>query len=1299
MPPAMAPTCHTDFARLHRLCFPVSFCPQVTMEAATAETGRRKPNLSDTRARIRGFTMTKSLELLPMADSFNCHLTAALLSSSLSCDVLCTGAAEMWRPRSFRSLPLPAPLPPSPPEVTISTGLESRLNPLYPQSNRVENDQEMGPCRRFLIRVSLVCTQARLSMAVSVGPPLPPFTMPVPYVSYSATYLLYLECEYYASFTDLHCTPVAPVLLRLGPSEAFRRNRAPDGVDPLHVRDPRFVDKDWSIKRGLMHTPRKPGCAIGLNTIEARRRRLGRQRHAPIASLRAPSPPATSSSPAAAVWRRGTHYTPLSAMIRLHAVAIVPLLAGAAALWLGGSVSLASPRLVVVVISSIFRQLIDSCVFLLSWSAVSSAAAGLIHLWWMPCTTVHSLYHLLCVPTSGMAILVVGAFRQYFHELAQCVDLVRDYVERQMLLAAPEDRTPAGAHSSATATVVMFFCSIAQRVCRRVLLRLESLESWLGARLWRQTVSAGNTYAVCAEHSSKAYFFAVVDAYVRNTLDSFQTVVGMFGPAGGLVIPSVLAVLAMVASTATAVSNSTPAALSAFLGALMVHFTLWLYVKAPSGVNGGNHSQSVIWTINLQRRWRLRQALWLVSLSGARFSSSYLQKHLDPGTDGCHRASALRRLHSSHVVCSGSLNETDLFQQHDALQHAIRELQSLGGTKPDDLVLIATLEKALPPCFGAVVQAAQKANLTSLDLYNNMLLQHTRIEVNKRAIKKLEELSTAVHTAVASSSESEREYLQSALRILDLIGATIDPTPSSPESSGFRFIKSMRTEQVGGGKRPSGGSRPRGGKRASFGATNALVLTQAQVNEFLEALPVEVLDARCHNGSTSVGKWIDVRSGSTSSAPKLEKPKQKKRGKKTLTGRTGSRGRDTDKSRWRRAAFVTNELDASIESGGSIVETTMATKEEEAQGSVCNTITAASPPKKDAGRSKMKEVGGGAVEEAASLRETAVKRLLSICRAGRTVQQLKKESPEDGGGEGGGGDGGGGDGGCADGGGDGGGGEGGSSALGGAVASWLVQVGRLAELQQKSIESYERRHPDDKAGAMAAASAALLEELQQRPQSLVGARIAVTGYGDTDDQMNYHDAIYWGRVLAAEVPLPGAPKSDHPLFLVQYDVRQLTSSKDVQFNVPHLSTNRKGQQVFVENEQWYNFWKELKTYQQIVVDTEQLPGGRHHRVARQPLPSGPLSALKAERRAPSVAGNRSSKAGTRRTEKREGKYHTPDDYYGDVREIGSATDSEPDSEEEFAESEDDEYYGSSRARREQRGGGVVQTATSFPRML
>ena len=267
------------------------------------------------------------------------------------------------------------------------------------------------------------------------------------------------------------------------------------------------------------------------------------------------------------------------------------------------------------------------------------------------------------------------------------------------------------------------------------------------------------------------------------------------------------------------------------------------------------------------------------------------------------------------------------------------------------------------------------------------------------------------------------------------------------------------------------------------------------------------------------------------------------------------------------------------------------------------------------------------------------------------------------------------------------------------MASWLVQVGRLAELQQKSIESYERRHPDDKAGAMAAASAALLEELQQRPQSLVGARIAVTGYGDTDDQMNYHDAIYWGRVLAAEVPLPGAPKSDHPLFLVQYDVRQLTSSKDVQFNVPHLSTNRKGQQVFVENEQWYNFWKELKTYQQIVVDTEQLPGGRHHRVARQPLPSGPLSALKAERRAPSVAGNRSSKAGTRRTEKREGKYHTPDDYYGDVREIGSATDSEPDSEEEFAESEDDEYYGSSRARREQRGGGVVQTATSFPRML
>ena len=55
--------------------------------------------------------------------------------------------------------------------------------------------------------------------------------------------------------------------------------------------------------------------------------------------------------------------------------------------------------------------------------------------------------------------------------------------------------------------------------------------------------------------------------------------------------------------------------------------------------------------------------------------------------------------------------------------------------------------------------------------------------------------------------------------------------------------------------------------------------------------------ARCHNGSMSVGEWIHAKAGSTSSPPDLEGTKKKKRRRKTLTGRTGSRGRDESKLR------------------------------------------------------------------------------------------------------------------------------------------------------------------------------------------------------------------------------------------------------------------------------------------------------------------------------------------------------------------------------------------------------------------
>jgi hypothetical protein len=157
----------------------------------------------------------------------------------------------------------------------------------------------------------------------------------------------------------------------------------------------------------------------------------------------------------------------------------------------------------------------------------------------------------------------------------------------------------------------------------------------------------------------------------------------------------------------------------------------------------------------------------------------YLKTHFDAQAgSGNDRASGLQRMQASYIDKKNDLSENDVRHQYDNMMIAVNDVVSAGGQKPDELLLIAMFENALPMSYSVIKQMTRRMNHATLQKYYDDLLSQTRAELASRA--------PAVHAFTALGTPDNGDLADATVAALAAMGLQRITAPPSNKGRGGR---------------------------------------------------------------------------------------------------------------------------------------------------------------------------------------------------------------------------------------------------------------------------------------------------------------------------------------------------------------------------------------------------------------------------------------------------------------------------------------------------------------------------------
>ena len=180
----------------------------------------------------------------------------------------------------------------------------------------------------------------------------------------------------------------------------------------------------------------------------------------------------------------------------------------------------------------------------------------------------------------------------------------------------------------------------------------------------------------------------------------------------------------------------------------------------------------------------------------------YLKSHFDAQTgNGNDRAQGMQRLQASYIDKKNDLSENDVRHQYDNMMLAANDVVTAGGVMPDELLLIAMFENALPPIYSVIKQMTRRVNHTTLEAYYDDLLNQTRAEIASRA--------PVVHAFGTFGANSEFTEAQlSALAAMGLSRTTAPPQPGTGRGRARGGRNGRGGRGRGGAQEPTGAYTP-----------------------------------------------------------------------------------------------------------------------------------------------------------------------------------------------------------------------------------------------------------------------------------------------------------------------------------------------------------------------------------------------------------------------------------------------------------------------------------------------------------
>ena len=172
---------------------------------------------------------------------------------------------------------------------------------------------------------------------------------------------------------------------------------------------------------------------------------------------------------------------------------------------------------------------------------------------------------------------------------------------------------------------------------------------------------------------------------------------------------------------------------------------------------------------------------------------AYLKQHFDAvAGNGNDRAAGMQRLQSSYIDTRNDLSENDVRHQYDNMMIAVNDVVTAGGQRPDDLLLIAMFENALPISYSVIKQMTRRLGHATFLSYYNDLLQQTRAELASRA--------PSIHAFSAGAPpQNQPTDIDDTVRALAAMGLQrIAPPPS--QGRGGRAGRGGRGAPARGGR-------------------------------------------------------------------------------------------------------------------------------------------------------------------------------------------------------------------------------------------------------------------------------------------------------------------------------------------------------------------------------------------------------------------------------------------------------------------------------------------------------------------